>query len=513
MPNRRLPVSKIKEMLRLRFGARLSERKIARSCNVSRTTVSEYLSRASEAGLTWPEAAELSEEELHARLFPQAAPPVAQSRPLPDWAYVRREAARPGVTLLLLWEEYRAEHPGGYSRTQFYTKYRAWCETLEPVMRIAHKAGDKVFVDYSGQTVPIANPKTGEVRQAEIFVGTLGASSYTYAEATWTQSLPDWIGSHVRMFAFFGGVPRLIVPDNLKSGVTKACFYEPGINETYRKMAEHYGVAVLPARVREPRDKAKVESAVGVVQRRILARLRNRTFFSLAELNEAIAELLEELNSRPFQKMGGSRRSMFEEIECDALSPLPRTAYVYREWKTARAGVDYHVVVEKHYYSVPYTYIRRKLDVCLTTETVEIFASGERIASHRRAFSPGGYTTVPTHMPKSHRQYAEWSPQRIICWASKTGPSTGKLVEKLIDTYQHPEHGYRAALGIMRLAKTYSDERLEAACHRALSIGTCRYQSVKSILEKGLDQMPLPDTRQGRSPISHANIRGADYYR
>jgi transposase len=396
MPNRRLPVPKIKEMLRLRFGARLSERKIARSCNVSRTTVSEYLNRASEAGLTWPEAANLSEEELYERLFPPALP-VAASRPLPDWAYVRKEAARPNVTLLLLWEEYRAEHPDGYSRTQFYAKYRAWCETLEPVMRITHKAGEKVFVDYSGRKVPITNPETGEVREAEVFVGTLGASSYTYAEATWTQSLPDWIGSHVRMFAFFGGVPRLIVPDNLKSGVTKACFYEPGINETYRKMAEHYGVAVLPARVREPKDKAKVESAVGVVQRRILARLRNRTFFSLGELNEAIAELLAEMNNRPFQKMAGSRRSLFEEMERDQLSPLPRTAYVYREWKKARAGVDYHVAVEKHYYSVPFTYIKRKLDVCLTAETVEIFASGERNASHRRSWRPGGYTTVLAH--------------------------------------------------------------------------------------------------------------------
>lgn len=512
MPNRRLPVSKIKEILRLRFAAGLSERKIARSCNTARKTVSEYLSRASEAGLSWPDVADLAEEELHARLFPPAAP-TGSSRPLPDWAYVRKEAARPGVTLLLLWEEYRTEHPDGYGRTQFYTKYRAWCETLEPVMRVVHKAGDKVFVDYSGQKVPIANPKTGEVREAELFVGTLGASSYTYAEATWTQTLPDWIGSHVRMFAFFGGVPRLIVPDNLKSGVTKACFYEPGINDTYAKMAEHYGVAVLPARVREPTDKAKVESAVGVAQRRILARLRNRTFFSLGELNEAIAELLVEMNDRPFQKLDGSRRSLFEDLERDALSPLPRTAYVYREWKKARAGIDYHVAVEKHYYSVPFTYIKRKLDVCLTSETVEVFASGERIASHRRSFRQGGYTTVLAHMPKSHQQYAEWSPQRIIRWASKTGPSAGELVERLIDTYQHPEHGYRAALGIMRLAKTYSDERLEAACHRALAIGTCRYQSVKSILAKGLDQVPLPETDRERAPINHTNIRGADYYR
>lgn len=512
MPNRRLPVSKIKEILRLRFAAGLSERKIARSCNTTRKTVSEYLTRASEAGLSWTEASLLSEEKLHELLFPPS-PPAQSSRPLPDWSYIRKEAARPGVTLLLLWEEYRAVHPDGYGRTQFYTRYRAWCSDLEPVMRIEHKAGDKVFVDYSGQKVSVVNPKTGEVREAELFVGALGASSYTFAEATWTQTLPDWIGSHVRMLAFFGGVPRLIVPDNLKSGVTKACFYEPGINDTYARMAEHYGVAVLPTRVREPKDKAKVESAVGFAQRRILARLRNRTFFSLGELNEAIAELLIELNDRPFQKLEGSRRSMFEELERDTLSPLPRTAYVYREWKKARAGVDYHVSVEKHFYSVPFTYIKRQLDVCLTSTTVEIFASGERIASHRRSWKRGRYTTVLAHMPKSHQQYAQWSPQRIIRWASKIGPSAGELVENLIATYQHPEHGYRAALGIMRLAKTYSDERLEAACHRALAIGTCRYRSVKSILEKGLDQMPLPETNRERAPLAHANIRGADYYR
>lgn len=375
------------------------------------------------------------------------------------------------------------------------------------------KAGDKVFVDYAGQTVVVIDPETGEEREAEIFVGALGASSFTYAEATWTQSLPDWIGSHVRMFAYFGGVPRLLIPDNLKSGVTKACYYEPGVNDTYARMAEHYGIAVLPARVREPKDKAKVESAVRVVETRILARLRNRTFFSLSELNEAIVELLEQLNDRPFQKMEGTRRSLYEELERDVLSALPQTPYVYREWKKAKAGIDYHVSVEKHYYSVPFTYVKKHLDVCVSAETVEIFASGERVASHPRSWKVGGFTTIVAHMPKSHQHYAEWTPGRIIDWASKNGPSTGVLVQKLIASYQHPEHGYRGAMGIMRLAKTYSNERLEAACRRALAIGTCRYQSVKSILEKGLDQVPLPETARERRAIDHANIRGADYYR
>ena len=319
MPNRRLPVSKIKEILRLHLVAGLSERKISRSCRTSRTTVSEYVNRALEAGLTWPVVAALNEEALQAKLYPPVRK-VDPGRPLPDWELVRKELMRPGVTMSLLWEEYRMVHPDGYGRTQFFAKFSEWRSDLDLVMRIDHKAGDKVFVDYSGQRRPVVNRDTGEVREAEIFVGTLGATNYTYVEATWTQSLPDWIGSHVRMFAFFGGVPRLIVPDNLKSGVSKACFYDPEINETYARMAEHYHVAVLPTRVREPKDKAKVEAAVGHVQRRILARLRNRTFFSLLELNEAIAEMLEEYNDRPFQKIEGSRRSLFESFRSRRMS-------------------------------------------------------------------------------------------------------------------------------------------------------------------------------------------------
>ncbi len=511
MPKKRLSVKKTREILRLRFECGLSERKIATSCAIARSTVADYLNRAREAALTWPLPDDVTEDALEELLFP-ARPHQKSRRPLPDWETHRKELTRDGVTMQLLFEEYREKHPDGYSRSRFFDLYRIWKGTIDPVMRIEHKAGDKLFVDYSGQTVAVIDPETNEERRAEVFVATLGASNYTYAEATWTQSLPDWIGAHVRALEFIGGVPRLLIPDNLKSGVTDANYYEPSINETYARMAAHYGVAVLPARVRHPQDKAKVEIAVKIVESRILARLRNRRFFSLHELNLAIRELLEDLNNRPFQKLSGSRRSLFEEIERSALAPLPVSPYLYCEWKKARAGIDYHIAVKKHYYSVPFIYIKKELDVCVSERTVEVFYKEERIASHRRSARQGMFTTLTEHMPKSHRQYAEWSPSRLIRWASKSGESTALLMENLLDSYPHPEHGYRAGLGIMRLAKTYGDDRLEAACQRALSIGTCRYKSVKSILKNNLDQAPLPEKINPRAPITHANIRGSEYY-
>ena len=510
MPKPRLSVHKIKEILRLRYACHLSERKIAQSCNIARSTVADYLRRAMEAGLSWPLPEELDQEALGELLFPPGERSVAR-HPLPDWQQVHQELKRKGVTLQLLWEEYRVQHPNGYSRSRFFERYRDWRRVIDPVMRIPHKAGEKLFIDYAGMTVPVMD--RGQQRQAQIFVVTLGASNYTYAEATWTQSLPDWIGSHVRAFDFFGGVPRLLVPDNLKSGVKHACYYEPEINPTYAQLAEHYGVAVLPTRVRKPRDKAKVEAAVKAVETRILAPLRNRRFFSLRELNIEIAHLLEVLNNQPFQKLPGSRRSQFEELDQEALLPLPATAYVYTEWMKASAGIDYHVAVHKHYYSVPHRYIKKALDVAVSEHTVEIFYKGTRIASHRRSWRQGSYTTVKEHMPRSHQRHAEWTPRRLINWASKTGEATATLIEQLLATYPHPEHGYRACLGIMRLAKSYGDERLEAACRRAVAIGSYRYQSIKSILKNGLDRSELPTPPKEREPIAHANIRGPEYYR
>ncbi len=512
MPKTRLSVQKTREILRLRFECKLSERKIATSCDIARSTVSDYLRRAAEAGLEWPLPKEVKERDLVKLLFPSQKG-GRRRHPAPDWPRVRTDLTSPGVTLLLLWEEYRSEHSAGYSYSHYCELYGAWRSTIDPVMHIEHKAGDKLFVDYAGQTVAVTDSATGEERRAQVFVATLGASNYTYAEATWTQSLPDWIGAHVRAFAFYGGVPRLLVPDNLKSGVTAACYYDPQINATYTRMAVHYGVAVLPARVRRPKDKAKVESGVRVVETRILAKMRNRTFFSLAEVNEAIEELLEELNGRPFQKLPGSRHSHFEERDAPALGPLPLAPYVYAEWKKARAGLNYHVLVDKHHYSVPYSYIKKNLDVCVTDRTIEVFYKESRIASHQRSMRVGGYTTVADHMPSSHRHYAEWSPERLTRWASKSGASTESFMEKMLASYPYPEHGYRAGLGIMRLAKRFGDKRLEAACKRALAIGAYRYKSIKSILDKGLDHLPLPETEVRREPIEHANIRGSEYYK
>jgi len=379
-------------------------------------------------------------------------------------------------------------------------------------MRQDHRAGEKLFVDYAGQTVPIVDRHTGEVSEAQIFVAVLGASNYTYAEATRTQSLPDWIGSHVRAFRYFGSVPAIVVPDNIKSGVHLAHRYEPEINATYAEMARHYGVAVVPTRSARPRDKAKVEAGVLVVERWILARLRNRSFFSLAELNGAIVELLEDLNGRPFKKLPGTRRALFEALDRPAMQLLPASAYEYAEWKKVRVNIDYHVAVDKHYYSVPYQLVKQELEARTTANTVELLHKGKRVASHRRSRRVGGHTTVTAHMPKAHRDYAEWTPERLVRWAGETGAMTAKLVETLLTSRPHPQHGFRACLGILRLGKRYGAARLEAACRRALVIGACSYKSVESILKNGLDKKPLPATPIESPAIEHDNLRGADYY-
>ena len=353
---------------------------------------------------------------------------------------------------------------------------------------------------------------TGEIREAQIFVAVLGASNYTYAEATWSQGLPDWIGSHVRTFGFLGGVPELVVPDNLRSGVSKAHRYEPDVNPTYQDMASHYGVAILPARVRKPRDKAKVESGVLVVERWILAALRHRQFFSLMELNTAITELLETLNARPFRKLSGCRRDYFEQLDRPALKPLPAQRYVYAEWKQARVHIDYHVAIAGHYYSVPYTLIKKAIEVRITRNTVECFHRGSRVASHRRSYAKGRHTTVSAHMPESHRQAGEWSPRRLMQWAAKTGPATEKLIRTVLDSRKHPQQAYRSCLGILRLGKAYGDERLEAACRRALILGSCRYKSIESILKNRLDEQPLEEQQELPLPESHDNLRGPAYY-
>jgi len=512
MPKKRLSMRKIREVLRLKYECNRSNRDIGHSCGIGSSTVSDYLQRAKMAGLDWPLPDQLDDTALEHQLFPPATPRNS-SRFIPDFHEVHKELqSRKSVTLNLLWQEYKEQHPDGYQYSWFCHSYRDWAARLDVVMRHEHRAGEKLFVDYAGQTVDIVDAATGEIRKAQIFVAVLGAGSYTYAEGTASQGLEDWIGSHVRAFSFYGGVPEAVVPDNLKSGVSKACRYEPDINPTYNDLARHYQTVILPARVRKPRDKAKAESGVLLVERWILAKLRKHTFFSLDELNREIKRLLRELNDKPFQKLPGSRKSRFEEIDKPALKPLPAVPYELAYWKKAMVHIDYHVEVERHYYSVPYNLVKKKLDVRYTASTVECFYRNKRVASHLRDNRHGRHTTIKEHMPVSHQKYLEWTPDRFKRWAAKIGPQTLTLTEILLVKRGHPQQAYRSLLGILRLGKSYGNGRLEAACERALHINALSYRSIESILKNGLDQKPLPGTNSETTPVKHNNIRGAGYY-
>jgi transposase len=512
MPKKRLSMRKIREVLRLKHECNRSNRDIGHSCDIGSSTVSDYLQRARMAGLEWPLPDKLDDTALEDKLFPPATPRNS-SRFIPDFHEVHKELqSRKNVTLNLLWQEYKEQHPDGYQYSWFCHSYRDWAARLDVVMRHDHRAGEKLFVDYAGQTVEIVDSASGEVSKAQIFVAVLGAGSYTYAEATASQGLEDWIGSHVRAFSFYGGVPEAVVPDNLKSGVSKACRYEPDINPTYNDMARHYQTVILPARVRKPRDKAKAENGVLLVERWILAKLRKHTFFSIDELNREIKRLLRNLNDKPFQKLPGSRKSNFEEIDKPALKPLPHQPYELAYWKKSMVHIDYHVEVEKHYYSVPYSLVKKKIDVRYTASTVECFYRNKRVASHLRGDRSGRHTTIKEHMPVSHQKYLEWTPDRFKRWAAKIGPETLTLTETLLVKRRHPQQAYRSLLGILRLGKSYGDGRLEAACKRALHINALSYRSIESILKSGLDHKPLPGTNKETKPVKHDNIRGAGYY-
>jgi len=507
---------KIKEVLRLRFEHQQSARQIAKSCGIARSTVKEYLDRIQKAGIPWPLSAEWDDAALENRLFPPVSLIPPEKRQMPAMEYLHQERKRKGVTLQLLWHEYKETNPDGYQYSQFCELYRQWVEKLDVCLRQEHRAGEKLFVDYAGQTLPIQDPQTGGTREAYLFVATLGASSYTFAEAALTQDLPSWIQSHVRAFEFFNGVAEILVPDNLKSGVTHPCRYEPDINPTYSDLAEHYGAVVIPARVRKARDKAKVESAVLIGERWILAALRNHRFFSLEEANQAIREKLKELNNRKFQKLDATRKELFENLDRPALKPLPENPYEYADWKKAKVNIDYHIEVDGHYYSVPYQLVRESVEIRFTSTTVEVLFKNRRVASHPRSYRRGGFSTLKEHMPKAHQQYLEWTPSRIVRWAAQAGPHTEKLITQILESKPHPQQGFRSCLGIIRLGKQYSQERLEAACAYALSIHGFSYKSVQSILKNGLDQKPtlLPKREQTPLPLplQHPNIRGKEYY-
>jgi transposase len=502
----------IRDILRLHWEGQLSMRQIARSPGVGLATVSGLLHRAEAAGLGWPLAPELDDRALERLLYPGAQGRPHTGRAEPDWATVDAELRRKGVTLELLWIEYKRAHPEGYQYTWFCQRYRRWQQQVDPVLRQSYRAGEKLFVDYAGQTLPIVNPRTGEIDQAVLFVAVLGASNYTYAELQWAPDLPSWIGGHTRALEFLGGVPALVIPDNLRAGVKTASWYEPELNPTYAEWAAHYGTAIVPARPRHPRDRAKAEVGVQIAERWLLAVLRHETFTSLAQGNAALRPLLDRLNTRPFKKHPGCRRALCEPLERPALRPLPQTPYEFAQWKQAKVSIDYHVAGAGDYYSVPYPLIGARVDLRLTAHTVEVFHGGRRGASHARGHGRGEYVTDPHHRPRAHQRYLEWSPSRLVRWAAEIGPHTAQLVETILRERPHPEQGYRACLGILRFGKHYPPARVEAAAARARALHAHSYRSVKSILERGLDQLALDLEPPAAPQPPHAHIRGPRYF-
>jgi transposase len=501
---------KLREILRLRLEQGLSGRAIARSCGISPATVSGYLGRSALAKLTWPLPPELDDDTLERLLFPAEATP-ASSRPEPEWAVIHQELQKRGVTKLLLWQEYREVEREGYGYSQFCERYLQWARPLSATMRQAHRAGEKCFIDFSGDSCDVIDSVTGEVRKAKLFVAVLGASGLTYVEPVFSEDVPTWIGCHIRAFSYWGGCSQIWVPDNLKAGVTRPDRYDPEINPTYAELATHYGAAVIPARVRKPRDKAKVEQAVLLAERWILAVLRHRTFYSLEELRHAVRELLDKLNDRPMRRLGRSRRQLFEELEREALLPLPERAFEIAIWSRPRVGPDYHVVFEGHFYSVPYQTIGEQLDLRGTETTVEVFQRGRRLASHVRSYKRHKYTTDQAHMPRAHRDYAEWTPERLLAWARKVGPSTAAFIEQVMLRRRHPEHGFKACFGILRLQDKYGAARIERASARGLRHRTFSYKSIAAILQHNLDGQPDPEEAEPAALPVHANVRGSGY--
>jgi len=513
----------IKRLLELRFQAKLSQIQVARSLGCGKTTVVDYEKRAIKYGLSdYATIQNFSEEELLIRLGLNSdsvfsSTPLRKDKFLPEWSSLHQELGKKHVTLALLWSEYREEHSAGYSYSQFCEHYRRWQQKLSVVLRQEHKAGEKVFVDYAGTTIGIVDLKTGEIKASQIFVGVLGASSYTFVEATWTQTLPDWLISHRRMLEFFFGVPQILVPDNLKSGITKPDRYEADVNRSYQEFAEHYGTCVIPARSRKPRDKAKAEAGVLVASRWIIAALRSKIFHSLEDLNEAIVPLLERINNKKMRYVNKSRKELFEDIDRPALGTLRQTPYQYAEWKKARVNIDYHIVYHDHFYSVCYQLVKQVVHIRATALIIEIFYKSKRIASHHLSFKKGGYTTDPNHRPPSHQAHLKWTPERIINWGKSKGDNVGLYIESLITSKAHPEQGYRAALGVIRLADKYNSYRLNQACGNAIAIGVISYQTVKNMLKNGMDQVAPPSNKKTNEKqqdffTSNENVRGRNYY-
>lgn len=500
----------LKEVLRLSFSAGLSIRKISASTKVSVGSIQQILKRAEQLQLSWPLLDDPDDQTLALKFYPQPDAKPSRRRQEPDWYELHQELKKKGVTKQLLWEEYAQQFPNRcYSYSQFCARFEAWLSKQQRSMRQIHHAGEKLFLDYAGPTVPVVCAASGEIRQAQIFVAVLGASNYTYAEATWTQRLPDWLASHVRAFEFFGGTPKLLVPDNLKSGVSKCCRYDPEVNPSYQQLAAHYQVAVLPARPYKPKDKAKVEVGVQVVERWILAKLRHQTFFSLAELNLCIKALVTDLNQKPFKQWPGNRRQWFEKLDQPALSPLPQSAYQFVDIKKARVNIDYHISYDQHLYSVPHYCVGEQVELYAGDKLLEVYFQGKRIASHARRSHPGT-TTTAEHMPERHVRHQQWNPGRLLTWAQSIGPDTLAWVKTQLQRKQHPEQAYRVCLGLLNLSRAYPAERLNRACAHANRQALFKLKNVKAILQSNLDRLPESAPIQASLlPQDHENIRGA----
>jgi len=507
---RKTSMNKLKEIARLLLECNLGIRPIARACNISVSTASLYAEKFRELGITYQEICATDEDVLSDLLFPKNE--KASTKALPDFVYIAGELKKKGVTLQLLHEEYKRDNPEGYEKSQFYQLYHDWKKKADPVLRITHKAGEKMFVDFSGDKPSYQDQTTGKRIEAELFVSVLGASSYIFAYAVPDQTTDSFVKCNIRAFEYYGGCSECLILDNLKAGVSHACYYDPEINKTLAAMAEHYSIAVIPTRVARPKDKAKVENAVLQAQRRIIAALRNRTFFSLRELNQAIEEETKKLNDKPMAVINKSRHDLFLDIEKPVLKPLPPERFVIVVWTKAKVHIDYHVKAEKTYYSVPYTLIGETVDIMQSGAVVEIYHKGKRVASHMRVNKPGAFITENLHMPAEHRQYLEWTPARIKLWGQKIGPHTKTLMEEIMNHRTHPEHGFRSCLGVIRLSKTYSPERVENACKRALELQAYNYKSVKSLLQTGLESSPIDVENKKIVPL-HDNIRGNEYYR
>ena len=514
MARKRISMKKIREIIRFKETTNMSERKIARALKISRPVVAQYLNDFKTSGLTYEDTKDMPDSEFLALFEKQRNKKCSKYEELSKlFPYFVTELKKPGVTLMVLWNEYQKEHPGGYSYSRFSYHFQVWRNASKVTMHIEHKAGDKMFVDYAGDKLTIVNRKTGREQPVEVFVAILGASQLTYAEVSFSQKLEDWIRSNERAFIYFNGVTQAIVPDNLKSGVTYSNRYEPGINFMFDDFAEHYQTVVLPTRVRSPQDKALVENAVKLVYQRIYAPLRNKTFYSLEELNEAIWDLLEKHNNTPFQRLDVSRRELFEKIEKQILKPLPMERYAIKECRELTVQINYHVELreDRHYYSVPWQLKGERVRVVYDDRNVAIYCDNIRIVQHKRDRSPNGYTTLPSHMPPEHRYYAEWSPERFVKWGQSIGDDVAEIIQVVLKSRKHPEQAFKTCMGILNLVKKHGPDRLNKACARALDFGFYSYKRIKNILDRGLEEEPLTESRE--LPVSsHENIRGSQYY-